>query len=119
MNIKMLYKVSVFTVFMITVGSFAKAQNNTLTAKEKKEGWKLLFDGKTSKGWRSAKSEAFPTGSPGWVVKDGTMTIQATNGAESQNAGDIVTIDEYGPFEMSFDFKLTRGATAALNTLLL
>lgn len=114
MNIKRLYKASVFTVLLITVGSLANAQNNTLTAKEKKEGWKLLFDGKTSKGWRGAKSESFPTASPGWVIKDGTMTIQATNGAESKNAGDIVTVDEYGPFELSFDFKLTRGANSGV-----
>ncbi len=114
MNIKKLYKASALAVLFITVGGLANAQNNTLTSKEKKEGWKLLFDGKTTNGWRSAKSESFPTASPGWVVKDGILTIQGTNGAESQNAGDIITVDEYGPFELSFDFKLTRGANSGV-----
>ena len=89
-------------------------KTNVLTAGEKKEGWKLLFDGKTSTGWRSANSATFPTQANGWKISDGTLTIQSTNGAESQNAGDIVTVDEFGAFELSFDFKLTRGANSGV-----
>jgi hypothetical protein len=114
MNIKQLYKAPVIAVLLMVLGGAAHAQLNTLTAKEKKDGWKLLFDGKTNKGWRSAKSNVFPTAANGWIIKDGTMTIQAANGAESQNAGDIITTDEFGPFELSFDFKLTRGANSGV-----
>jgi len=114
MNLKKSYRVPVFAVLLFVFGSVAHAQNNTLTPKEKKDGWKLLFDGKTSKGWRSIKSNEFPTAANGWIIKDGSMTIQATNGAESQNAGDIITVGEYGPFELSFDFKLTRGANSGV-----
>ncbi len=114
MNLTKFMKVSGLAVALFAVCSSANAQN-TLTAKEKKEGWKLLFDGKDSKGWRSAKADTFPKSSKGWIIKDGTMTIQATNGAESQNAGDIVTVAEYGPaFELAFDFKLTRGANSGV-----
>lgn len=114
MNLNKLYKVSVLALVLLVAGNAANAQLNTLTAQEKKEGWKLLFDGKTSKGWRSAKSATFPTSANGWIIKDGVLTIQSSNGAESQNAGDIVTVGEYGPFELSFDFKLTRGANSGV-----
>lgn len=114
MNLNKLYKVSLLALVLLVAGNAANAQLNTLTAQEKKDGWKLLFDGKTSKGWRSAKSETFPTSANGWIIKDGVLTIQSSNGAESQNAGDIVTVGEYGPFELSFDFKLTRGANSGV-----
>jgi len=107
-------KVSTFALILLIAGTAVKAQINTLSPKEKKQGWKLLFDGKTSTGWRSAKAETFPSVANGWMIKDGVLTIQSSNGAESQNAGDIVTVGEYGAFELSFDFKLTRGANSGV-----
>jgi hypothetical protein len=101
--------------FLLLTANVILAQGvNTLTKKEKKEGWKLLFDGKTTNGWRSANAANFPTAAPGWIVKDGTLTIQSTDGSESQHAGDIVTTDEYSAFECSFDFKLTKGANSGV-----
>lgn len=113
MNLKSFYKISVVILFL-GVSNAAQAQLKSLSPEEKKQGWKLLFDGKTSKGWRSAKSSSFPTGVNGWLIKDGLLTIQSSGGAESQNAGDIITVDEYGAFELSFDFKLTRGANSGV-----
>jgi hypothetical protein len=101
--------------FLLLAANGTYAQEiNTLTKQEKKEGWKLLFDGKTTNGWRSANASTFPTASPGWVVNNGILTIQATDGTESQHAGDIVTLDEYGAFELTFDFKLTKGANSGV-----
>lgn len=108
-------KKSMFAVLVLSMAiTTGYAQQNTLTANEKKEGWKLLFDGTTSTGWRSAKSSTFPTSPKGWVIKDGIITIQAANGGESANVGDIVTVDEYSAFELVFDFKLTRGANSGV-----
>jgi len=109
-----LFKVSTFALILLIAGTAVKAQINTLSPKEKKQGWKLLFDGKTSTGWRSARAETFPAAANGWRIKDGVLTIQSSNGAESQNAGDIVTVGEYGAFELNFDFKLTRGANSGV-----
>ena len=114
MKNKKLYAAFTIILFLIVFTNVAHAQVNTLTYKEKKEGWKLLFDGETSMGWRSTKSAVFPTQANGWVIRDGTITIQSSNGAESQNAGDIVTIKEYSAFELLFDFKLTRGANSGV-----
>ncbi|HTJ14067.1 MAG TPA: family 16 glycoside hydrolase [Dinghuibacter sp.] len=87
---------------------------NTLTEKEKKEGWKLLFDGKTNKGWVGAHMDAFPTKTGGWIVQDGMMTIQNSGGEEAKNVGDIVTTDEYGAFDLSFQFRTSRGCNSGV-----
>lgn len=85
---------------------------NTLTKQEQREGWKLLFDGKTTTGWRGAYKEAFPE--KGWSVSNGTLSVQKADGSESQNFGDIVTTDEYSQFDLRFDVKLTEGANSGV-----
>jgi hypothetical protein len=92
--------------------SFAAAQDNALTPKEIKQGWKLLFDGKTMNGWRGAFRDTLPT--KGWEVKDGMLIVQPSGGAEAANGGDIVTIAEYSNFELTVDFKLTEGANSGI-----
>ena len=86
--------------------------HNSLTAKEKRDGWKLLFDGKTTTGWRGAYSDKFPAA--GWAIEKGALTIAKTDGRESRNAGDIVTEGEYSNFDLSFAFRLTDGANSGL-----
>ena len=62
---------------------------NKLSDFEIKTGWKLLFDGKTSNGWKGAYKESFPE--KGWEIKDGILKVLSSGGAESHNGGDIVT----------------------------
>lgn len=85
---------------------------NTLTSYEKKDGWKLLFDGKTSNGWISAKGTAFPAS--GWELGNGVMKVVSSEGKEAANGGDIVTKEEYSAFDLSFEFKLTPGANSGI-----
>jgi hypothetical protein len=85
---------------------------NQLTATEKKNGWTLLFDGKTSRGWRGAFKTGFPA--KGWQVEEGNMRLQVSGGEPSAEAGDIVTLKEYSAFDLSFDFRLTPGANSGL-----
>ena len=85
---------------------------NELTEREKKEGWKLLFDGKTTTGWRNAYKESFPE--KGWEVSDGELIVHAAYGAESQNGGDIVTIDEYSDFDLKLQVMITEGANSGV-----
>jgi len=85
---------------------------NSLSEAEIKSGWKLLFDGKTSKGWRGAYKEAFPT--KGWEITDGTLKVLSSGGAESHNGGDIVTVGKFSAFDLSFDFKLSSGANSGV-----
>jgi len=85
---------------------------NTLTAYEKQEGWKLLFDGKTSAGWKGAYKDIFPE--KGWEIEDGIIIVQPSAGGESTNGGDIVTKDLFEAFDFSFEFKLTPGANSGV-----
>lgn len=100
------------TLILFLFPLLSLAQPNTLTAQEKREGWKLLFDGKTTNGWRGAYMNKFPAN--GWAVEDGTLTIAKTDGRESRNAGDIVTADEFTNFDLTFEFRLTEGANSGL-----
>ena len=85
---------------------------NTLTFQEKKEGWQLLWDGKTTDGWRGAKLDAFPD--KGWVIENGELIVLSSGGAESAAGGDIVTTEDYANFELLVDFKLTPGANSGI-----
>ncbi|MBN1415156.1 MAG: DUF1080 domain-containing protein [Bacteroidales bacterium] len=86
--------------------------DNTLTGKETEQGWELLFDGKTNRGWRKAYEDSFPD--KGWEVKKGMLTVKASEGLESQNGGDIVTVAEYSDFILELDFRLTKGANSGI-----
>jgi hypothetical protein len=85
---------------------------NNLTQYEKENGWSLLFDGKTNKGWRSAKGSYFPQ--KGWQIENGIIKVLPSEGKESTNGGDIVTEKQYTAFDLSFNFKLTPKANSGL-----
>ncbi len=85
---------------------------NILSAEEKAAGWKLLWDGKTNEGWRSAKGPDFPK--EGWQIANGELFTKETGGGESAAAGDIITKEKYSDFELSVDFKITPGANSGI-----
>jgi hypothetical protein len=88
---------------------------NKLSDREVKDGWKLLWDGKTTNGWRGAKLTTFPKS--GWVIKDGALSTLETGGGESAAAGDIVTIDKYRNFELIVDFNYSPKANSGIKYL--
>ena len=90
---------------------------NTLTKAEKRKGWRLLWDGETTAGWRGAKLDEFPD--KGWVIEDGVLTVLSSGGGESENGGDIVTTDLYSEFELELDFKITEGANSGIKYFVL
>jgi len=85
---------------------------NTLTRKERADGWRLLWDGRTSRGWRSARGREFPE--HGWEMKDGVLSVVETGGAESRAGGDIVTGETFAAFDLRVDFRLTPGANSGI-----
>jgi hypothetical protein len=82
----------------------APGGDNPLTAAEQGEGWKLLFDGKTTNGWRGYKQPTMPNG---WRVENGILTKDAS-------VADIMTSDQFGDFELSLDWKIGSGGNAGI-----
>jgi hypothetical protein len=86
---------------------------NDLSKQEQAEGFAMLWDGKTTKGWLSAKTRTkFPES--GWSIANGELHVQEAKGQESTNGGDIITEKQYKAFEMKFDFKLDEGANSGV-----
>lgn len=83
----------------------AEVAPNTLTDEEKSAGWILLFDGKTTNGWRNYKKQGI---SDGWQIIDGTMA------RVKERAGDIITRDTYGAFELSLEYKIAKGTNSGI-----
>lgn len=88
------------------------AAPNTLTEAESAAGWQLLWDGKTKDGWRSPKTQEFPTS--GWTIKDGILSTVESSGHEAAGGGDIITRGRYSDFELSVDFRITPGANSGI-----
>lgn len=104
---------TLFSILAVSVSAQKEAQKpNTLSQQEAKEGWKLLWDGTTTEGWRGVKLTAFPT--KGWAIEDGFIKILAGDGRESNNGGDIITTRQYKNFILKVDFKITEGANSGI-----
>jgi hypothetical protein len=85
---------------------------NTLTELERSQGFELLFDGRSTWGWRGAREKEFPKG--GWEIKDGELSVLESGGAESRNGGDIVTLRTFRAFELKLEFRLSEGANSGV-----
>lgn len=83
---------------------------NTLTGAERVQGWRMLWDGRTPQGWRSAKGQDFPA--TGWSIEDGTLTVLGTKG--EAKGGDIVTTEELAAFELQLEFQVADGANSGI-----
>jgi hypothetical protein len=88
-----------------TVVAQASDAPNTLSAEEKADGWKLLFDGETTTGWRGYQKDTVPSG---WEVADGALTLTG------ERAGDIVTVDQYENFDFRFDWQIAKNGNSGV-----
>jgi len=92
------------------LGTAATAQTpNTLTNKEKKEGWKLLFDGTTTHGWHTYLRDT--VGSK-WQVKDGAIIFDPSQ--PQSGGGDLVTNDQYENYELNLQWKISKGGNSGI-----
>src|SRR5574339_298735 len=94
------YLLPIFVLFAMAMN----AQVPSLTAEEKAAGWKLLFDGTSLAGWRGYKSEAPPTG---WRAENGVLMRDGAG-------GDLMTSEQYGDFEMRFEWKVTANGNSGV-----
>jgi hypothetical protein len=89
----------------------AAPADNTLTPAEKAAGWRLLFDGKTTRGWRGVKTGGgFPAEQ--WVVADGLLRCVG-----GKKHVDIITDEEFGDLELSWQWRLAAGGNSGIKYL--
>lgn len=89
------------------------AEDNTLTSKEKKEGWKLLFDGKTLNGWHKYGEESIGAA---WQVNDNAIHLNVSDKADWQakNGGDILSQDAFENFHLQLDWKVAQNGNSGI-----
>jgi hypothetical protein len=85
---------------------------NTLCQAEKEQGWKMLFDGKTTAGWKALGKDQFPV--EGWKIADGYLTTVPNRKEAPVKGTDIVTVDKYSAFELEFEFNFAEGANSGV-----
>jgi hypothetical protein len=93
-----------------TSGSGSSATTNTLTQKEKNEGWKLIFDGSSTAGWHSYGR---PVSGPSWKVTGGTLYYDTTN-ERTLHDRDLVTNNEYENFDLKYEWKIAPKGNSGL-----
>ncbi|HVI48717.1 MAG TPA: DUF1080 domain-containing protein [Chitinophaga sp.] len=92
--------------------SAVKAQKtNSLSAKEKKEGWQLLFDGKTTSGWHTYLQSSASTA---WKVSDGALELDQEAKKNGAPGGDLVTNNEYENYELTLEWKISEGGNSGI-----
>jgi len=94
-----------FMLIILTSAVYSQT-SNTLTSKEKKDGWVLLFDGISTNGWITPGGKPVPAG---WEVKDGCITA-----VKDGKGGDILTVGEYSDFEFSVDYNIETACNSGI-----
>jgi len=92
-------------VMMVFPEVFSQAPN-TLSAKEKKQGWILLFDGISSSGWTTVSGKPVPEG---WDISNGCISTK-----KGEKGGDIITVSEYSDFDLNLDFMIEPGCNSGV-----
>ena len=100
--------VFLFACLAVSFGVFAQGGTiNTLTQKEKKEGWRLLFNGKNLDGWKTFQGKEIS----GWKVIDGVLN---NSGVGSDHGGDIVTREKFQNFQLSLEWKVAAKSNSGV-----
>lgn len=102
-----LSSLALLLVSVISPRAVGAEQTNTLSGEEKSDGWRLLFDGLSTQGWRNFKKTSFPN--KGWVVEDGWL--KKTAGVQG---GDIITDETFGDFELQWEWRLAAKANSGI-----
>jgi hypothetical protein len=109
-RIHMSLRLMLLLALAATIGS--RAAQNELSPAEQQAGWKLLFDGKSTKGWRSFGKQTFPQ--KGWVIKDGELQLEP-----GSKAGDIITEEKFSDFDLTWEWKIPKGANNGIKYFIL
>jgi len=101
-------RMSLLAAALVVCGTARAAEPNTLTDDERAAGWKLLFDGKTTNGWRRFKGEGV---GDKWQVIDGALVFKPKGG---KTGGDIITLDQFDNFELAIEWRVNPGSNSGI-----
>lgn len=89
------------------------AEPNKLTEEEKEQGFVLLFDGKSTDGWRAYGKDTFPEG---WIIDDGALKCNGSGRGEAgaQNGGDIIFDKKFSNFTLRIEWKISEGGNSGI-----
>ena len=104
-----------FSVTMAAQSTPSRTDINQITAQDKAAGFRLLFDGHTTKGWRGFAKPAGVVN--GWIIDNGRLRHPASTGQDSKGSGDIVTIDTFTDFDLRFDWIISAGGNSGVKYL--
>jgi len=107
---KILLPTFIVPVCFISLSCMSQQKNNTLSASEKKEGWQLLFDGKTMNGWRTYKNK--PTNS--WEVANNELHCKGNVTDKTDKRSDLITTGQYDNFELSIEWKISKAGNSGI-----
>jgi hypothetical protein len=102
-----------FAATLITIVAVCQQNPNTLSAKEKKGGWELLFDGKTTNGWHSFNKTTIGSA---WKVDKGSLYLDTTikDGWQVKDGGDIISEKAYGNFHLKLQWKISSNGNSGI-----
>jgi hypothetical protein len=104
----------IVSCFLILSCASPKSELNTLTSEEKAQGWLLLFDGKTSDGWRGYNKTEFPAA---WIIEDGTLKCKDSGRGEAGavDGGDIIYAkQQFSNFDLKLEWKISNGGNSGI-----
>lgn len=110
-TLKAILFVSIFAL-LFSCNSGNKSLTNALSREEIRNGWTLLWDGKSFEGWRGINKDYFPKN--GWIIENGELVCLGSELPDSLRGGDIITMKEYGSFELKLEFKITQEANSGI-----
>ena len=91
---------------LLLLNSIVAQAVNTLSAKEKKQGFTLLFNGLNTDAWTTTDGKPVPAG---WVVSDGLITAVLDG-----KGGDIISVKEYSDFDLKLEYKIAPGCNSGV-----
>jgi len=110
--------VIIIGLFFATINGNAQKKvsspiSNVLTVKQKKEGWKLLFDGKSTTGWHTFNKTTLGSA---WKVEEGALRLDASQkeGWQTANGGDIVYDKIYKNFDFKIEWKISKAGNSGI-----
>ncbi|MES2455529.1 MAG: DUF1080 domain-containing protein [Bacteroidota bacterium] len=101
--------ICIFTLLILFTALASAQEYNKLSKKKIKQGWSLLFDGKSTTGWTTVDGKPVPDG---WKVENGMLTA-----VRDGKGGDIVTVKEYDSFELTLDYNINIESNSGVKYL--